>query len=249
MHKGYQLYSALELCQTAEGLRGVIERLAGMGYDGVEFFDYAGIPAAEMRKILDENGVKGFNSHVSLDRWRTNLGAEIEYALEAGISALTIPWLPPEKRNIETYSFIVENAPTWVEQCEKNGLRAAYHNHDFEYEKYQGKNVLDVILAAESRLLLELDVFWVMYVGADPVAEIEKYKTRLRHIHVKDYLDMSGDFPTFCALGHGKMNLPPIFEKIKEIGVEWAVVEQDNSAIDVMESARLSFETLKKALI
>ena len=248
MEKGYQLFSAAALCQTAGGLRGTIEKIAKMGYDGVEFFDYAGTPSLELKRILDGCGIKGLNVHVPLDRWQQNLDAEIAYALEAGIPMLTIPWLPPDKRIAEMYTLIVNNVPFWVEKCAKYGLQAGYHNHDFEYADFDGKNVLDTILQADDKLLLELDTFWAMYAGADPESEMEKYKDRMPLIHVKDYLDMRCDPPVFCAIGHGKMDESPILEKAKALNLAWVVVEQDNSTIDVLESARLSLQTLEELL-
>ena len=77
MKKGYQLFSAWKKCADAEGLKSVIRRIAAMGYDGVEFFSYAGVPAAEMKALLDECGICAFNSHVQLERWQKDADFEI----------------------------------------------------------------------------------------------------------------------------------------------------------------------------
>jgi sugar phosphate isomerase/epimerase len=244
MQIGYQLYSALERCQTADGLKKTIREIADIGYHGVEFFSYAGIPADELKSVLAQAGVAGLNSHVSLDRWQNNLDGELEYARLAGIPTLTIPWLAPELRNTGTYEAIAKNVPGWLARCKEAGIAAAYHNHDFEYAVTDGQEALPGILGADEGLLFELDTFWAMFAGKNPVEEMERWKNRLALIHIKDYTDLGTTPPTFCAVGHGKMDNTPIVEKARQLSVPWVVVEQDNSPIDVIDSARLSFETL-----
>lgn len=245
MKKGYQLFSALELCQSAEGLLDTIRRIGEMGYDGVEFFDYAGVPAAQLRAALREAGLEGFNSHVSLDRWQNDLDAEIAYAVEAGIPMLTVPYIAPELRNATTYARLAAELPGYADRCEAAGLTVGYHNHDFEFAPWDGGILLDTLLAVDARVRLELDTFWAMYAGRDPVACMKEYSGRLAIIHVKDYLDRTVQPPVFCAIGTGKMENAPVVRQARDLALGWVVVEQDNSQIDVLESARLSLEGLR----
>ncbi len=245
---GYQLYSAREHCATAQGLRDTIKKIAAIGYDGVEFASFASMPASEVKELLAECGVEGINAHVPLERWRTALDEEIAYLVEAGIPMITLPWLPPEERNSASYTRLGENFPGWVEQVHAGGLKAAYHNHEFEYESVEGKQALEIVFAHSPKLLYELDVFWACYAGFAPTAEMEKWKTRLGPVHIKDYADMTTEPPAFCAVGHGKMDLVPVYAKAREMNLSWLVVEQDNSAIDVFDSAALSLEALRKGI-
>ena len=64
MKFGYQLYSALTLCKDTAGMVDTLEKIAAVGYDGVEFCDYAGIPAAEMKALLTRLNLEGFNIQV-----------------------------------------------------------------------------------------------------------------------------------------------------------------------------------------
>lgn len=254
MKIGYQLFSALALCKGAEGLKDTIRKIAAMGYDGVEFCSYEGIPAAEMKAFLAECGIEAMNSHVQLERWEKDAEGEILYAKEAGIPSVAIPWMAPELRNAEGFAKIKALLPKLCELGKKHGVKITYHNHDFEFAKENGGYVLDGILASDEATGLELDTFWAHYAGVDPVSYMEEKKDRLAMIHVKDYLSLSGggmaggqEMPTFTAIGTGKMPNEPVLEAAKRLGLPWVIVEQDNSRIDVLESAKQSIETLKKA--
>ena len=77
-------------------------------------------------------------------------------------------------------------------------------------------------------------------------ALLEQHRRRVRFIHIKDYLDLEQKpFPAFTAIGTGRMDNAPVLSKAKEIGAEWIVVEQDNSPIDELESARLSLQAMR----
>ena len=78
MKIGYQLFSALSKCGDAEDLKNVIKHIAEMGYDGVEFFLYQGIPAEEMKELLDSCGIVAFNSHVQLERLYNDAAFEVD---------------------------------------------------------------------------------------------------------------------------------------------------------------------------
>ena len=247
MKIGYQLYSALSKCGDAEGLKNVIKHIAEMGYDGVEFFLYQGIPAEEMKELLDSCGIVAFNSHVQLERLYNDAAFEVDYAKKLGMEAITIPYIAPEDRNEETFSKMIGMIPVWGKLCEDAGIRLCYHNHDFEFEKSGEVLLLERIMDSYDRLLLEPDTFWIHYAGYDPSEILEKYKDRISFIHVKDYTDLNkGDFPKFTAIGTGKMDNVPVAKKASDIGVKWAVVEQDNSAIDELESAEISVKAMKK---
>lgn len=253
MKIGYQLYSSLDLCQGSEGLICTIKKIAAMGYDGVEFFGYEGIPADRMKELLAESGIEACNSHVQLERWQADAEGEFRYAKEAGIPWLTIPWVAPELRNAQGYSKIKNLITKLVKLGKEFGIGLLYHNHDFEFLKDEkGNYILDSFLEADPDIKLELDTFWAFHAGVDPVSYMKKVKQRLAMVHVKDYLTLPEDgadgkqeLPSFAAIGTGTMdNISILGWAVKE-GLPWVVVEQDNSRIDVLVSAELSVNYLK----
>ncbi|MGL5259674.1 MAG: sugar phosphate isomerase/epimerase family protein [Lachnospiraceae bacterium] len=257
MKIGYQLFSAFPLCKTKEGLINTIKQVAQMGYDGVEFFTYCGIPANEMKQLLDESNIVACNSHIRLEQWESNAEGEIIYAKEAGIPMVTIPWLPPELRNADGLNKLEELIPRLLELCNKHGIKLAYHNHEFEFEKLieEKKFMMDAIIECDVQMMVELDTFWINYAKVNPISYLEKIKNRIDIIHIKDYISLTGggivgdkEMPTFCSIGLGQMENTPIINWAKEKPLSWIVVEQDNSQIDIMESAKLSIEYLKSQI-
>ena len=248
MNIGYQLYSACQSCATGQGLRETIARVAALGYGGVELFHYAGLSPKELRQTLQENNIVGINSHVGLDRWESGAEQEIAFALEAGIPSLTIPWLAPEQRTPEGYGRLLRLIPSLAAHCKAAGLRLFYHNHDFEFQLLGERTVLDQIFEADADVSMQIDTFWAFYAGFDPVALLQKYHPRTEYVHIKDYTDKACSPPDFCAIGTGRMDNAPILSACRALGIQWVVVEQDNSKIDVLESAKISLQNLKTLL-
>lgn len=252
MKFGYQLYSARSLCGSKADLLDTMEKIAAMGYDGVEFYTYAGIPAAELKAELARLGLEGFNSHVQIERWKADPEGEIRYAVQAGIPCLTIPYILPEMRNEAGYAQIKAMIPQLLKWCTQYGVKLVYHNHDFEFSEDGKGTILDGILATDPSLGLELDTFWTFYAGLDPVAYMESKKDRLRLIHIKDYqkqgIGMTGCVakPVFCAIGAGKMDNKSVVDWARANDIPWVCVEQDNSLIHELEAARLSIAAMKE---
>jgi len=253
MKIGYQLFSAISLCQGAKGLKDTIRSIAAMGYDGVEFCSYEGIPANEMKDFLAEQGITAINSHVQMERFLADMEGEVRYAAEAGIPYITLPWVAPDLRNEEGYQKIDEMISKIIDCCKKYNIKLLYHNHEFEFEKSGDTYILDTILDTQETLGLELDTFWAYYKGINPAAYMKEKRENLVMIHIKDYESFTGggiagnqEMPTFSAIGTGNMDNDSVIREAVELGLIWVVVEQDNSKIDVLESAAISIKSLKK---
>ena len=151
------------------------------------------------------------------------------------------------------------------------GIRLLYHNHDFEFEKYEGKYLLDWLYESVPADILEteLDTCWVKYAGEDPTAYLRKYTGRSPIVHLKDFvckrlnagaayalIDEEGNAkkqPTreengfeFRPVGSGMQDFPAILAAAEDAGTEYVIVEQDESpTMPPMESAAASREYLK----
>src|SRR5438132_11523772 len=92
---GLQLYSVRADC--ARDLPGVLKAVAKMGYTGVEFAGYHGRSAEELRRMLDENKLKCYGTHLDLNAL---LGDKFEktvaFCRVLGCKLLVVPWLPEE---------------------------------------------------------------------------------------------------------------------------------------------------------
>lgn len=248
MKLGYAMYSARDLTIDPESMRMVLKEVAGMGYEGVEFFLYNDTPPETLKEMLEEFNLEAIGTHVHKPRWDADTLGEIEYAKKAGIPYLVYPWISPEMRNEEFYRNLPGTLKNLADQCRKEGIQLQYHNHDFEFVKFQDQMVMDYLMEAEDSITFELDTFWAQYAGIDVLQYMKKYGSRIPMIHIKDYLSVDNGQPSFTAIGTGKLDNSPIIKTAMELGQKWLIVELDNSPLNPLESARISIEAIKKMM-
>src|SRR4030095_9269935 len=123
----------------------------------------------------------------------------------------------------------------------------AYHNHNFEFDKFGGKTGLEIILenTAAHLVVAEIDVYWVKFAGADPVALIEKWGERVRILHLKDMAQ--GTEKRFAPVGTGTIDFKAILAAAEKNNVRYGIVEQDKTYdMTPMEAIQISLSNLKK---
>lgn len=248
MKYGYNLFSAWQVVTDRESLIAYMKELKKLGYDGVEFFEYFGITGEEMKQITDSIGIAPFSTHPRLVRFFEHLDEEIAYAKAAGIETLVMPHIPDEDCNDAYYQKLIAAIPKWKEKCDAAGLKLAWHNHGFEFAPYGGGILLDAILAADTGVNYEIDVFWTTDSGADTQALMDRYRDRIKYVHFKDYRGRTGSGYQgidFCAVGEGIVDTRAVVKKAKTMDVTWAVVEQDLHKLPPLEDARRSIDNLK----
>lgn len=237
-----QLYTIRD--ETEKDMLGTLEKVAGMGYTGVEFAGFGGMTAKEMKAALAKLGLTGFASHTGIKLLKERLDEEIEYNLEVGCKYIICPFNSYESREdyLRTAEFLNETG----EKCRAAGLQFGYHNHDFEFKTYDGEYGLDILLRETSpkNLIVEIDTGWAFYAGIDPAVYIAKYKGRCPLLHLKDFLTRGER--TFTEIGNGIIDTTSIIQAAKAAGTEWLIVEQDVSSLTSLESAKICFDNLSK---
>ncbi len=239
-----QLYSVRD--ETKNDFIGTLEKVAEMGYYGVEFAGYGEIPASKMKETLDRLGLKAVGSHIPTPRLQDYLDEEIEFNLEVGNKYIICPY-----GKFETLSELMESISFYkkvAKKCKEKGLQFCYHNHAHEFEMIDGKHQLDIIYEETDPLMVmaELDTYWVKRAGVDPVGYIEKYSGRCPLIHLKD---MDPEDQSFAEIGNGTMNIKAIIEAAKKAGTEHLVVEQDRCKRPPLESVKISIDNLKNKIM
>lgn len=241
---GLQLYTLRD--ETKDDFLGTLRKVAAMGYQAVEFAGYGGIAANEMKKELDDLGLKAVSSHVGLQLLDNELEQQIEYSLTIGAKYIVCPWLQVEQlRDEASFTGLMAKFRQIGEACRAKGLQFGYHNHAFEFETVGGEYLLDNMYNAVSADLMvaELDLFWVKKGGLSPRDYLLKYKGRAPLIHVKD---MTGDeAATFAEVGYGIIDYNSVFEVAGDAGVECYIVEQDKCQRPPLESVQMSIDYLK----
>ncbi|UUZ83337.1 sugar phosphate isomerase/epimerase [Paenibacillus sp. P26] len=245
---GLQLFTLRN--ETAQDFKGTLRKVAELGYEGVEFAGYGGVPAEEMKAPLDELGLKAIGDHVGLAALRSDLQKEIDYLKTIGAKYMICPYVMPEERtSADDWKRLFPFLQEVGEEARKQGLIFGYHNHAFEFEaEVDGQFVFDALYAASSpeAVQVELDVCWVQFAGQDPLAYIPKYAGRLPPLHLKDFSkDAEGKMQTL-ELGQGSVNLPGVIQAASDAGVEWLIVEQDHCQNPPLESVSNSLNWVKQ---
>src|SRR5690606_38610436 len=125
-------------------------------------------------------------------------------------------------------------------------LQFGYHNHDFEFKKFDGQYGLDILLSnTDPKLVqMELDTFWVEYTGLEAIDFMKKYPEHFKSlIHIKDMKSL--DDKTNTEIGKGVMDFKEIIEVARDLGIEWYIVEQESFDIPQLESIKESLEYLR----
>jgi sugar phosphate isomerase/epimerase len=182
-----------------------------------------------------------------LNRLETDLDAAIEDVQTLGARHLACPFLAEDRRRSgDDYRRVGEQLSEIGRKCRDAGLQLSYHNHAFEFEKFDGRYGLDILLetADPDLVKLELDLAWVVVAGEDAPAYLRRYAGRVALAHFKD---LSTDpARKFAPVGSGKISFPELIAAAREIGVEWFIVEQDDPQPPAIDSVRQSVEFLRQ---
>jgi sugar phosphate isomerase/epimerase len=239
-----QLYSVRG--DTERDMLGTLEKVAGMGYTGVEFAGFGDIPAKKMKAELEKLGLKAVASHTRIQLLKEKLDEAIEYNLEIGSKYIICPSNKYEAREdfLQTARLLDEVG----EKCRAAGLRLGYHNHDFEFKTYDGEYGLDILFrnTKPDNLAAEIDSGWAFYAGVDPAEYIGGYRGRCPLVHVKDFLTRGER--SFTEIGSGIVDIGAVIRAAEAAGAEWLIVEQDASSRPMLESVKICFDNLSKLL-
>ena len=219
---GVQLYSVRGAAQR--DLPGTLEAIAKMGYDGVEFAGYYGREIADIRKMLDDTGLKCCGTHTGLGEFRNNFDRTVEIHKILGGQFMIVPggidhYLHDAERNTQ----IAEEFNKFSERVRAHDLYIGYHAHGGDarlvdgvpaWERFFGSTVQDV--------LQQMDIGNYKEGGGDPYAMIEKFPGRSKTVHLKE----TGDGRPI--IGSGIVDWERVFELSETVGgVEWYVVEDE----------------------
>ena len=183
-----QLYSIREDC--ASDLPGTLAAVAKMGYEGVEFAGYYERSAKELRKLLDDLGLKAAGSHIGLDVLvGDQLPRTIEFHQELGNRFLVIPWVDP--RNLQTrqaWADFGKQLTEIAEQLRPQGMHPGYHNHTHEFKPIEGEAPWDTLAANSSAdVVMQLDIGNCLHGGGDAMGTLRKWADRGLTVHLKEY--------------------------------------------------------------
>jgi len=247
---GLQLYSLRN--EIKEDLPGSLEKIAAIGYQNLEAAGYQdgkfyGLAPADFKSMVEDYGMKLLSSHLTFKK--DEVGTVLQAHREAGIKYMVWPWLSSEQRkSLDSYKEIVEGFNVVGQMCKDNGLRFGYHNHDFEFYPINGTIPYDMMLELTDPdlVFMQIDLYWAVYAGVDPLAYFEKYPGRFELWHVKDM--KAGEGKEMTEVGTGIIDYKKLFEYSPLAGMKDFFIEQDTIIGDGFESVKESFEYLNNNL-
>jgi len=238
---GLQLYTLRRL--AAEDVEGTLEAVAGIGYREIEFAGLYGKTAAQMRAILDRTGLRAVSSHHSLRDIRENWPATLDDAATLGQSHVVIASIGGDDAgSIDALRRTAEQFNRAAEAAKSHGLQFGYHNHDFEFRPIDGRLPYDVLLEASdaSLVTMEMDIYWIVNGGHDPLEYFNAHPGRFQLIHAKDRAANGG----MVNVGAGVIDFPAILGHAHQAGIRHVFVEHDRPA-NPLDDVRASYTYLR----
>jgi sugar phosphate isomerase/epimerase len=225
---GVQLYSVRGLCK-GDTVPSIFKSLKEMGYSGVEFAGYYGKNAQELRKWLDDAGLKACGTHTGYASIKPDKIAQtIEFNQALGNKYLVVPGgLSGSEEDWLNHAKVFATA---AETAAKAEMFVGYHNHQHEFKKFDdGKCPWEVFFGNTAPdVFMQLDIGHCVAAGQDPVFWLEKFPHRLRTVHAKevygkDYSGVLGEYPE----GGKHVDWDKIFPLLENDGLEWYIVESE----------------------
>jgi sugar phosphate isomerase/epimerase len=256
---GLQLYSLRK--DLPNDVKGMIEKVAQAGYKEVETYGFSkgkfwGLTPKEFKTLLKDNGLKAPSGHYGMDEFsRTgktdNLKADIESSAAIGGKYFTVAGARVDmEKGVDGFKKVAEDFNKVAELAKASGLKFAYHNHDFEFKKLGDTTGYDVYLTETDKNLVnfEMDLYWVVRSGNDPISLFKKYPGRFPMWHVKDMDKLKPEWNT--EVGKGSIDFKSIFAQAKLSGMTNFFVEHEtNYNPTPIESVKTSCEYIKANLI
>ena len=243
---GLQLYSVRDDC--AKDLPGVIKAVGKMGYGGVEFAGYYGRTAEELRKMLDEAGLKCYGTHISLE---TLLPAQFDKTVAfnktLGNTMIVVPSIPANLRNSK--EALMKTTALFSEigaKLKSHGMYLGYHNHMEEFKLVEGEMPWYTFFGNASKdVFIQFDTGNAMEGGVQAMPFLAKYPGRVLSVHVKDH---SATNPK-ALLGEGDVKWDEVLPLITgKAGTRWFIIEQETYPFPPLVCAEKNLHTFKKML-
>jgi sugar phosphate isomerase/epimerase len=241
MKLGLQLYSVRD--EAEKDLPGVLEAVAQMGYQGVEFAGFFGHDLRELRQHLDRLGLVAIGTHTRMADIDRSADQVIQDQHILSATYCTVPYFKAD--SVAAWREFADRLNRLGGRFQEAGLRLGYHNHHFEFGPIEDTTPFDILrqVCQPDLVDLELDVAWAQKGGHDPAALIASMGAQAPLLHLKDLSGAGGDL----NIGEGLVDMAAILRAANQAGVVWGIVERDSAAPPTLESARVNLEALRAA--
>jgi sugar phosphate isomerase/epimerase len=238
---GLQLYTVRDLMKA--DMPGTIAQVSAIGYKEVEFAGYFGRTPRQVHEMLEKYHLSSPSTHLPWESFQ-NWPKVLADSKVIGHKWVTLPWIPEEKRKTTAdWKAIAAQFNQVGAQARSAGLRFAYHNHDFELKPIDGVRPLDILLSETNPKFVdfEMDIYWVVFGGGDPLDYFNRFPHRFALAHVKDSAGPPDN--KMVDVGQGKIDFRTILAQSEKAGFKHYFVEHDQPA-DPIATIRNSYNHL-----
>lgn len=250
MKLGAQLYSVRDYTKTPADIEATLRRVKALGFDVIQISGFGYCDPELLAGWVKELGLEVCVTHVPWARLAdpVELKKLIVEHKQLGCPQIGLGMRPGDvfPNSYEGYTRFIKKANEICRQIQDEGLTFGYHNHDIEFEKWNGVCAIDRLIDECPNLYFILDTFWVQAGGANPVKYIKKLNGRIKVIHFKDYRIVK-HIRQFAEIGEGNLDWDEIIAASTETNIPYAVIEQDaDFLIDPFTSLAQSLTFLKQ---
>ncbi|HEX9002366.1 MAG TPA: sugar phosphate isomerase/epimerase [Blastocatellia bacterium] len=234
---GVQLYSFRN--QMKDDVDGTLAKVKAMGFTLVEAAGYNWNSAAEFKALLDKHRFQAISFFADYNKLKTDFASVVADAKALNAKYVIVGWIPHQKDfTLEDCNTAIKDFNEFGEKLGKEGLKFAYHVHGYEFQPYAKGTLMDKLMAETKPqfVKIEMDVFWVVHPGQNPIAFLKKYGKRIDLMHMKDMQkelkgDLTGhaDVETNVALGTGQIDYTAIVKEARKQGVKYLFIEDESS--------------------
>jgi len=251
---GLQLYSLRE--QFKQDVGGTLDQVRAFGITNVELAGTYGVAPEKFKEQLDARGLKAVSAHFGYEQCRDHIEEVAREAKLFGVQYAGCAWIPHkdpfDEKTAREAAAVFNRAG---EALAKQGIKFFYHTHGYEFLPYGNGTLFDLMMAETKPELvrLEMDVYWIVHPGQDPLKFLEKYGNRIDLMHVKDMkkgtpggFTGQSDVTNNVVLGTGIIDWPSVFRAAKKAGVKWYFIEDESpTSVEQIPLSLRYLETVK----
>lgn len=229
---GLQLYTLRDVLPNDPA--GVLKQVAAAGYKTIESYTHDklgmfwGMGNKGFKKFINDLGMSMPSAHTDVYK---DFEQKVDDAAAIGVKYM-IHAYEGRGKSIDEYRKMADDFNKMGEYCKKHGMKLAFHNHDMSFESINGEYGQKVLLdnTDASNVCFEMDMYWVVTAGQDPIEWLKKYPHRFKLCHVKDRTKNATEAADTCTLGKGSIDYAKILPVAKKCGMEQFIVEQEKYA-------------------
>jgi sugar phosphate isomerase/epimerase len=234
---GLQLYSLRD--QFKKDVPGTLDEVKSFGIKYVELAGTYNVPPAQFKEQLNARGIEAVSGHYPFERFRDDVEGIARESKALGLKYAGCAWIPHQgdfnEKTAREAAAVFNQAG---EALAKHGLKFFYHTHGYEFQPHGEGTLFDLLMTETNPKYVsyEMDIFWIVHPGQDPVKLLKKYGKRWELMHLKDMkkgtptglLTGGSDVKNDAALGTGQIDMASILRAAKKAGVKWYFIEDES---------------------